>query len=124
MSGLEYLVIGWLCGACFVSFAARRRGRRPILWFLIGLALPGLSIPLILFLGERAPREGGRTIQFRPKNPPAPPARCCGRFIADCRGCHFFHRPRLFLDNDPSIAGYCRRFDRTLWKKDAANETQ
>ena len=124
MLDIEYLIIGWLGCACFVAFAARRAGRRPAQWFLIGLALPLISIPLVLMSGRPGPRKSDKIIPLSPRRRKnlSRPRRCCGRFISDCAGCPYFRGPKLFGDQSELEAGFCDYFKRTLWKDDQHEE--
>jgi hypothetical protein len=114
---VEYAVIGWIAGAAFVAFVARRLGRRPMLWFLVGLALPLASIAVVYAVGAAAERPAATEGKARVlKMPRKAPKRCCGRYIGDCHVCPFFRGPKLFSPTDEAEAGYCERFERTLWK--------
>lgn len=120
---IQRYIILWLLAAAFVAYVARRYGRNPWVWFLVGLAVPFLSVALVFAAGEpRADDEEEGIIPFpkqkKKKGPDEPNCRCQGHYIPECHSCPFFRKPTLFGETDPSVAGYCEKYNRTLWKDD------
>lgn len=55
------LLLFWLFFGVLTSYIAQRKGRRPVLWFFIGVLFGILAATLIFFLPRPQPKAGFKT---------------------------------------------------------------
>ncbi len=106
-----------LCG-CFSTFVAARKGRNPILWWLVGALLPifGVVLSLALTAADRTRvSAGGREgAPEQARQGQRIPRRCCGSYIPDCLGCPFFRRQLFPAGRGEGTRGYCDHLHKEL----------
>ncbi len=114
---MYYAVVLVVFCAFFSAFVAGRKGRSPLLWWMIGL-LPVFGVVLALLAAPRLPGASQASVDEGPGQAPDRPKRCRGEFIPDCLGCAYFQRQLFRADPAEGVRGYCRFFEMGLVDED------
>jgi len=115
---MEYFVgFQILCGF-FSAFVAARKGRSAGVWWFIGALLPVVGVVLSLTTTPVDVRPVAQEEKPSARRSPLRRAsRCCGAYIADCRGCPYFRRRLFGAEEDDGTVGYCEFYGRDLEEK-------